>query len=742
MPNWAFADKPTNMPGKTKPSKKQSKLGTFGGVFTPSLLTILGVIMYLRFGWVVGNVGLIGTLLIVTLSTSITFLTSLSIAAVATNAPVKGGGAYFLISRSLGAEIGGAVGIPLYLAQAFSVSLYIIGFSESLSAIIPALDARWIGLVTTGALGALALFSTQATIKAQYVILGLIALSLVSLLLGSPLEDSHIELWGVPASQSVGFWQVFAIFFPAVTGIMTGVNMSGDLKDPARSIPRGTFLAVGVGYVIYMVLPIVLAARVDASTLVAEPLIMERIALWGGAILLGVWGATLSSATGSLLGAPRVLQALANDKILPGWSRFFTRVSGKEKIPRAATVFTIGLTLVTVYFGNLNLIAPILTMFFLTTYAVLNVTAGIETFLKSPSFRPKFKVHWFFSVLGALGCAAVMFLINALATVAAFLVIGMIFIWLKRRKIKGTWGGLGRGMLSSIIRYALLRLEKEGDAKSWRPNILVLSGSPAKRWRLIELANDITNGNALFTVSTIVSESNVPQEKVKDYEGQIADFLSNKNVQALVRVLRAPDPFTGSTQLVNAYGLGQLVPNTVLLGDTRDAAHLNAYSEMIRHFYKSRKNVIIVKDDNNKGFKKKRVIDVWWGGMKRNGSLMIILAYLLKNSREWQQATVNVKMVVPNTEASAGARKNLDAIFSGMRTGFSYQLLVAEGRDFWEILREESAESDLVLVGLAVPELEGDFEVYYTALKEKTKALPTIVFVLAAQEVEFDKVLH
>lgn len=718
-----------------------AKLGTFGGVFTPSLLTILGVIMYLRFGWVVGNVGLIGTLLIVTLSTTITFLTSLSISAIATNAPVKGGGAYFLISRSLGAEIGGAVGIPLYLAQAFSVSLYVIGFSESVVAIFPALDMKWVGIVTTLALGGLALFSTTATIKSQFFIMGLIALSLLSLIFGSPMEDSNVELWGVPAAQSVDFWQVFAIFFPAVTGIMAGVNMSGDLKNPSKSIPKGTFMAIGVGYLIYMVLPVILASRADASTLIDNPLIMQDIAIWGGAIVLGIWGATLSSATGSLLGAPRVLQALANDKILPKWARVFSKVGGKEKIPRAATLFTIAITLLTVYFGNLNLIAPVLTMFFLTTYAVLNITAATERFLGSASFRPKFKVHWVFSLLGALGCAGVMFLINALATLMAFLVIGVIFVWLERRKIEATWGGLGRGVFSSIIRYALFRLEKESNAKSWRPNILVLSGSPGKRWRLIELADDITNGNALFTVTTIVSESNVPQEKVKDFEGRIMDYLANKNVQALVRVVRASDPFSGAMHMVNSYGLGQLVPNTILLGDTRENRSLVPYSEMIRHFYKSRKNVIIVQDEGNIGFKEKKVIDIWWGGLKRNGSLMIILAYLLKNSREWQQASVNVKMVVPNKDAYAGAKDNLDKIFEGMRTGFDYQILTAEGRNFWDIMSEESKNSDMIMMGLAVPEEEGAFEDYYVKLKERTKSLPTKVFVLAAQEVEFDKVL-
>jgi hypothetical protein len=381
-------------------------------------------------------------------------------------------------------------------------------------------------------------------------------------------------------------------------------------------------------------------------------------------------------------------------------------------------------------------------MFFLTTYAVLNITSALERFLGSPSFRPKFKVHWIFSLLGAIGCAGVMFLINALATLLAFLVIAIIFIWLKRRKIKATWGGLGRGIFSSIIRYALFQLEKESNAKSWRPNILVLSGSLAKRWRLVELADDITNGNTLFTVSTIVSESKVPQEKVKDFENRILDFLANKNVQALVRVVRAPDPFSGAMHMVNSYGLGQLVPNTILLGDTRDNGNLHPYSEMIRHFFKSRKNVIIVQDEENIGFKKKKVIDIWWGGLKKNGSLMIILAYLLKNSREWQQAVVNVKMVVPNKEAYEGAKENLDKIFEEMRTGFDYQILIAEGRNFWEIMAEESQKSDLIMMGLAVPEEEGAFENYYVTLKERTKSLPTKVFVLAGQEVAFDQVLQ
>ena len=353
------------------------KLGTFGGVFTPSILTILGVIMYLRFGWVVGNVGLIGTLIIVTLATSITFLTALSITAIATDQKVRIGGAYYMISRSLGIESGGAIGIPLYIAQALSVALYTVGFAESVTGVFPDVSMRTVGLATTVLVAGIAIISAKTAIKAQYFIMFGIALSLLSLLFGSPIEESSVEMWGAADRHSEGFWIVFAVFFPAVTGIMAGVNMSGDLKEPNKSIPRGTFAAIGVGYIIYMILPVILATRADALTLIEDPLIMRRMAYWGDAILIGVWGATLSSALGSILGAPRILQALARDGILPRWLKFLGRGDGNDDSPRIGTLFTMGIALVAVFFGNLNIIAPILTMFFLTTYGVVNITAGI-----------------------------------------------------------------------------------------------------------------------------------------------------------------------------------------------------------------------------------------------------------------------------------------------------------------------------------------------------------------------------
>ncbi len=695
--------------------------------------------MYLRFGWVVGNVGLVGTLIIVTLSTFITFLTALSIAAIATNAPVKTGGAYYMISRSLGIEIGGAVGIPLYLAQAFSVALYIIGFSESLTIIFPSLNIKLVGIITTLLLGTLSLFSTKAAIRLQFFILGVIILSLLSLFLGGPLTELQSEIWSTSAENTSDFWIVFAVFFPAVTGIMAGVNMSGDLKDPSKSIPRGTFLAVGVGYLVYMTVPILLALWVDSSTLVEDPLIMHKIAFWGGAILLGVWGATLSSAVGSLMGAPRVLQALTKDQVLPRQLSFLGKSSGEEQIPRWATIFTIILTLILVYLGNLNTIAPILTMFFLTTYGVLNVTAGIEKFLESPSFRPKFKVHWIFSLMGTVGCLAVMFLINALATITAILFIIIIYTWLRRRRLKTTWGDVRSGVLLQIIRYALLRLEKEVNPKSWRPNILVLSGSLSKRWHLIDFANGITQEKGLFTIATILPDKKVSQEKVSDFEKQITDYLNNKKIRALVRVTRAESIFPGAIQLVNSYGLGHLVPNTVLLGESKEISHKEEYAQMINHFYKSKRNVIIMQDFVSEDFRHKKSVDIWWGGLKGNGGLMMILGYLMHNSPYWQNIKITIKMVVATDEAVLIAQNNLTNMLANMRVNLNTEVLVSKGEIFWDILKRESSESDIVMLGLKAP--DENFGDYFEKLKEDTKDLNKKIFVLASQDIEFKDVL-
>ena len=720
-------------------------LGTFGGVYTPSILTILGVIMYLRFGWVLGHVGLWGTLLIVTISTFITFLTGLSIAAIATDQVVKAGGAYYMISRSLGIETGGAVGIPLYFAQAFSVALYTIGFAESVVQVFPHLNQTMIALITTILVTALALKSAEVAIRAQYVIMAAIVLSLISLLLGHPVEPTTVTLSEPPGSR--GFWAVLAVFFPAVTGIMSGVNMSGDLKHPSRSIPVGTLAAIGTGYIIYMSIPILLNMWADPKTLVAEPLVMQRMAILGEAIVVGVWGATLSSAIGSILGAPRVLQALARDGVLPRRLRWLGQGSGPNDEPRLGTLFTLGIALAAVSLGDLNLVAPVLTMFFLTTYMVLNVAAGIEGFLQSPSFRPSFKVHWAFSLIGALGCMSIMFLINAVATVLAALIVTGIYLWLERRELQSAWGDVRQGLWMTLMRASLFNIEKTPDTKNWRPHVLVFSGAPTKRWHLIEMAAALTHNRGLFTVASVLPSGSRNVAQQETMEATIQEYLEKHGMRALVRIVTASEPFAGAEQLVEAYGIGHLVPNTILLGDTENEKNRDRYCQMIAKCHQAKRNVVILRDQFvqkplsflRRPLRKRR-IDVWWGGLQANGGLMLILAYLLRTSLPWREAEVCLKLVVPNHAAANAAQTNLDRLTQDLRIGAVSQVIVAAGRSFDEILRVSSHTADLVFLGLAIP--DENFSQYYQSLQKRTAGLPTTIFVLASEDLAFAEVLQ
>ena len=721
--------------GNVNPSKK-SGLGTFGGVFTPSILTILGVIMYLRFGWVVGNVGLIGTLIIVTVSVSITFLTALSVAAIATDQRIKGGGAYYMISRSLGIEVGGAVGIPLFIALALSVALYTVGFAESLVSVFPTLDFKTVGILTTIGVATLAIISAKIAIRAQYFIMFGIVLSLLSLFFGSPIEETNIEMWGAADRNSESFWIVFAVFFPAVTGIMAGVNMSGDLKDPARSIPKGTFAAIGVGYLIYMTLPIVLANRADAISLIEDPMIMRRISYWGDAILIGVWGATLSSAVGSILGAPRVLQALAKDRVLPAW---LAKGSGDDDSPRIATLFTLGIALIAVFFGNLNIIAPILTMFFLTTYGVLNAAAGLEKILDSPSFRPTFKVHWIFSLLGTLGCIAVMFLINAAATALAFVFVIIIFLWLQKRRMKTAFGDVRMGIWMTLVRKGLLILRKEREAKTWRPNPLVLSGAPTSRWHLIDFAAAISHNRGILTVATVITGRPISDQRRKKIEDNIQNFLERHDTSGFASVISASDAFQGASEFVKYYGLGTLSPNIIILGNSEDEGSRQKYADMITHFHELNRNVIIIANDNIKGFGERNQIDIWWGGVKGNGGLLLVLGHLLKGSHSWRDAIITVKMMVDNENSAKDAKRNVSAIIARLRIEAELELIVSIGRSFEEVLHSSSKNADLVILGLAVP--DENFKEYYKKMQGLIAPLPTTVMVRAANEVSFSEVL-
>jgi hypothetical protein len=333
-----------------------------------------------------------------------------------------------------------------------------------------------------------------------------------------------------------------------------------------------------------------------------------------------------------------------------------------------------------------------------------------------------------------------MFLINAVATVVALVCVTAIFFWLERTELTSAWGDVRRGIWMALARAGLMRLRSRPDSKNWRPHLLVLSGAPTRRWHLIELAQALTHNRALLTVSTVLTSAGVKIDRVNALESAIDSFFRQRGVQSLVRVVSAPNPFQGAMRLIEAYGLGPVVPNTILLGDSEEPDHRADYCRMIAAMHRARRNVAIVRFDPERGFGNRRRIDLWWGGLQKNGGLMMILAYLLRTSLDWRGAQVTVKMVVPSDAAATEARPNLTAFVAGTRTGAEVEVLAASGRPFEDILRQSSSEADLVFLGLAEPRAE-DLLSYYERLHRRTDGLPTTVYVLASEDLPFGELL-
>lgn len=741
--------------------QKKKKFGTFMGVFIPSILTILGVIMYLRMGYVVGAVGPIGTIVIVTISSLITFLTALSISATSTNMTVKTGGAYYMISRSFGAEAGAAIGIPLFLAQAVGISFYIAGFSESLSPLLPSVPSQVIGLASLLVLTLLANFSPSLALKTQIGIFIIISLSILSLVMGKPLPVEVANEVAV-LNDVPSFWTIFALFFPAVTGILSGVSMSGDLENPGRSIPLGTIASVIVGYLIYILVPLTLWYLVPREILLTDNTVISKVALFPSIIFLGIWGATLSSALGSLMAAPRTLQALANDKILP---RFLGRGVGDLNNPVMATILSCMIAAVGIWAGTLDVIAPVLTMFFLTSYGILNLISGVESLIGNPSWRPKFKVHWALSFAGAASCFSVMIFINAAASYAALIFCGLVYYFAKGLNINPHWSDIRRGLLLHIVRDYIYQLDNyQVTGRTWRPNLLVLSGAPTSRWYLIEFADALSHGKGFLTVCTILTSAKATLQKAKSLENSIRSFLLKKEVPALTKVKVAENKFLGLKGMIDDYGLGAISPNTVVFGEDEEEETLVEFSELVKLIFNANKNVLILRHPerfdsellNNK--KEAKFIDIWWGRISANSNLMLAFSYMLLTSPEWAGATLRVRSLVKDEDERRGIMANLQELLTHSRIRAQVDVFVKkEGFDNLEQIAKYSKDSDLVFIGMKRPDdqyfdpatetlvdeeesKEHSYASYYSTLLSRTEKFPMVVFALAGEQINFEEI--
>ncbi|MGI8544606.1 MAG: hypothetical protein ACR2MD_14185 [Aridibacter sp.] len=419
-----------NVENSSAQNKPRKKFGTFSGVFTPTLLTILGVILYLREGAVVGNAGLIGAILIITIAFGISTCTALSLSTITTNIRIGAGGAYSVISKSLGLEVGGGIGIPFYLSQGLATAMYIIGFREGWRLIFPEHPAIYVDFATFGVLFVIAFISANLAFKIQYLILAIILVSLAAIFASvyfTPLEHTP-TLWGsfkgFPENnfQSTNFWFVFAVFFPAATGIMAGANMSGDLESPKKSVPFGTLAAIAVSYVVYIAVAVWLSFVASPKELVENYTIVIDKSAWQPAVIAGLLGATFSSGLSCLVGAPRILQALADHGVTFIAEEKLAKL-GSNGEPRNALLFTGIIVSVALMMRELTAVAAMITMFLLLTYAVINAVVLIKQSLGLISFRPTFRIPKFVPFVGMFGCLISMFIIDPIFSVVSIIVV-------------------------------------------------------------------------------------------------------------------------------------------------------------------------------------------------------------------------------------------------------------------------------------------------------------------------------
>lgn len=722
----------------------------FGGVFTPSFLTILGIILFMRLGYVIGGAGLGGALIIVALANSISIITSLSLAAISTNLKVKGGGPYYLISRTLGHEFGGSIGIVLYIAQSVSIAFYCLGFGEALAAVLPEPynHAQLIAAICVGVLFIFAWLGADWATRFQYVVMVILVASLLSFFIGGYIHwDTTLLIANFAApAQSPNFWFLFALFFPAVTGFTQGVNMSGDLKDPSVSLPLGTFLAVGISMVIYFASTVVLAGSLSLDVLTSDYGAMNRVAVVPGLILAGVLAATLSSAMASYLGAPRILQSIAGDRLF-SFLMPFAQGHGPAHNPRRGVLLSTVIAFMTIAVGQLNLIAPVVSMFFLISYGLINYATYFEARAASPSFRPSFKYYnLYLSLIGALACLAIMMTIDFTASIVALAVLFGIYEYIGRVAPLARWADGRRSYNLQRIRTHLLAADlKSEHPRDWRPNILLFVINDERRFPLYRFSSWLEANSGFTTVVKILHGQGVKGLKLrKEAEAELQKEIKALQLQAFALAVTAPNTDVGIHSLIQGFGIGPLHANTLLLSwiseeGSSDSEH---YSSLYhRHLITASRlgcNLVLL-DDENKDWSvleqvspEDRVIDVWWWG-GASSRLSLLLAYLMTRTEDWSGATL--RLLVPcHEDDSTEIEATLKQILIDVR--IPADIVLVQDVNLAKIAKH-SEEAELVFMPFKL-QYNKPVSLLKEHLADLLPLLPVTALVLAEKDFEID----
>jgi amino acid transporter len=753
-------------PEQKEPAESAEKgysFNTFSGVFLPSILTILGVVMFMRLGTVTGELGITGALGILLVAESIAVATGLSISAISTNTPVKSGGPYFLISRSLGPGFGTSIGLTYYVSQSLSVPFYVIGFTEAFVKVFPQFEPAllWVGMIPLIILFTIAIVGANWAIRTQYAIMAILAVSIVVILssaaFGVPGPSAETFLANLYARKGVNVNILvlatnFAVFFPAVTGFLAGVNMSGDLQDPRKSIPRGTMLAIAAGFVIYLVEILLFGATWPREKLLAYYETLKENAIFHTWFLVfaGVAAATLSSALGTLIGAPRILQAFAADKIFTPLN-FFAWGRGKNNDPIPAMCLTLLISAGILLWGSrqgsggsaLNAVAELVTMFTLCTYGIINIAAAVEHFAANPSFRPKFRLfHWAVGCYGAAACFAVALFINAGLLLVAFFIVGVLFLIARRKSLASTFGDARRGYYFERIRRCLIHLASmPSDAKNWRPQILILAGPHKKHLALIRYGSLLNNERGIMSVARFLNPGPDPAaaEHQRRQEEEQLRALADESGTAFFPVAVTTSEETDFDEALNVFlqshSLGPLAPNIVLSGWPVNEDRVEAFFRHLQTIRLLRMNTLVLINPERAAEEPgDGPIDIWWRG-RQNGTLMLILAHLLTCNRGWHKTTIRL-LRLADPEHRLEAEQELAQLAYDSRIEAQH-LVLSQEENFETAFRAYSSHASLVFLGFIPPKVE-DCRSFYERINAQLEGMPATFLAASAGDTDLD----
>jgi solute carrier family 12 sodium/potassium/chloride transporter 2 len=698
---------------------QKAKFGTLE-VFTTSISTILGAILFLRFGYAIGNIGFWGTIGIIILGHLVTVPTAMAVAEIATNQRVLGGGAYYIISRSFGLNVGAAIGITLYLSQAISVAFYIIAFSEAFDPVIHFIhdrfhflipDKRFISLPFMAIISVIVIVrGANLGMKALYGVVLVLFTSLLLFFVGTP-ENPPLEIDfynGIAGGDN--FFIVFAIIFPAFTGLAAGLGLSGDLKDPTVSIPRGTILATIVGGIVYIGVAYKLIISASINDLADDQLIMQKIAYWGPIIPIGLAAASLSSALGSILVAPRTLQAIGADNVFP--NNFINRWLGFGKTennePVHASLISIIIAFFFIAIGDINFVAKIISMFFVVTYGAICLISFLEHFAADPSYRPRFKSKWYFSLLGALLSLWLMFKMNGTYAFLSLAIMALIYYMISEKNAENVGlGKLFRGVIFQLSRQLQIfvqRADKEDPNTSWRPFIICVSSNSFKRMSAFDLLRWISYkygfGTYIHYIEGYLSKQTSQESKeVLERLIKLASYSQNK---VYLDTIISPSYTSAIAQVAQLSGITGRGNNMILFEFSRNEPDelkeaLNNYSLVHSAGFD-----VCVLNTSLRGFGNKREIDIWITTYDyENANLMILLGYIILGHPEWKRGHIKIFAIYKEEEIKQKQENLLSLIKSGrlpIAPG-NIELIPSGHDDIRNTISEKSLDADLTIVG-------------------------------------------